>query len=285
MRAFGTSSRAGHDSEGFYRRRMYAPAVAAESETESESEIAAGVLNRIYNHSSEQMPELPANSIQLMVTSPPYNVGKEYDSDLSAAEYRALLQRVFAETYRVLSPGGRACINIANVGRRPYLPVHTWIIEDMQALGYLMRGEIIWDKGASAGSSCAWGSWKSPANPVLRDVHEYILVFCKGGFSRPRPDGGQATIGRDQFLDWTKSLWRFPAASAKKAGHPAPFPLELPRRLIELYTYASDAVLDPFIGSGTTAIAAAQAGRSWVGYETSRQYADAAAARIGKEGG
>ena len=279
MRAFGTSSRIGYNSDDFYARKMYSNA-GDEKGPVLEVPVLDKHINRIYNHSSEAMEELPDNSIHLMVTSPPYNVGKEYDADLSEEEYRAMLCRVFEETFRVLVPGGRACINVANVGRRPYLPIHSWIIQEMQRIGYLMRGEIIWDKGASAGSSCAWGSWRSPSNPVLRDVHEYILVFCKGRFSRAKVKGKTSTIAREQFLDWTKSLWDFPAASAKKAGHPAPFPMELPYRLIQLYTYSDDIVLDPFMGSGTTALAAVESCRNWVGYETVKQYADESLNRI-----
>jgi len=216
-----------------------------------------------------------------MVTSPPYNVSKEYDDDLSLEEYRALLSKVFAETYRVLVPGGRACVNVANVGRKPYLPLHSFLIDDLTRLGFLMRGEIIWNKASSAGPSTAWGSWRSPSNPSLRDVHEYILVFCKESFSRSRPDR-RPTIGREEFLELTKSVWTFSSESAKRIGHPAPFPIELPRRLIELYTYAGEVVLDPFAGSGSTCVAARQSGRHFVGYEKVEEYADLARARVSR---
>ena len=279
MRAFGASSRIGYNSDDFYKRKLYSNA-GIEKVAALEAIVPDEHINRIYNRSSETMRELADNSVHLMVTSPPYNVGKEYDADLSEKEYREMLYRVFKETYRVLVPGGRACINVANVGRKPYLPIHSWIVQDMQSIGYLMRGEIVWNKGASAGSSCAWGSWRSPSNPVLRDVHEYILVFCKETFSRPNTEKKTSTIEREQFLSWTKSLWSFPAASAKKAKHPAPFPLELPQRLIQLYTYLEDIVLDPFMGSGTTALAALEADRNWVGYETSKQYVDIALEKI-----
>ena len=277
MQSFGTSSRVGYSSDDFYARNMYSGTGSERKAKVNPAKVACAEqvqqqVNRIYNRSSEKMRELPDNSVHLMVTSPPYNVGKEYDADLAADEYRQMLRRVFAETYRVLVPGGRACVNVANIGRKPYLPLHCWIIEDMHAAQFLMRGEILWDKGASAGASCAWGSWMSPSNPVLRDVHEYILVFCKDSFSRPNPEKRQPTIEKDQFLGWTKSLWSFPAASARKSGHPAPFPEELPHRLIQLYTYAGDIVLDPFIGGGTTALAALRSQRQWVGYETSKKY-------------
>jgi site-specific DNA-methyltransferase (adenine-specific) len=225
------------------------------------------------------MSELPDHSVHLMVTSPPYNVRKEYDEDLSLPDYRSLLQRVFQEVYRVLATGGRACINIANVGRKPYIPLHAYLIADMLDIGYTMRGEIIWDKGGSAGSSTAWGSWMSATNPVLRDIHEYILVFSKESFARDSTSQ-KSTIQRDDFLAWTKSVWTFPAESAKRIGHPAPFPEELPRRLIELYSFKGDLILDPFAGSGTTCVAALNAGRHFVAYEIHPDYFSLAEKRI-----
>jgi len=208
-----------------------------------------------------------------------YNVTKEYDEDLSLKEYRDLLRAVFKETYKKLVTGGRACINLANLGRKPYIPLHGYIIEDMQDLGFFMRGEIIWNKANSASPSTAWGSWLSASNPVLRDIHEYILVFCKESFSR-KPRKKKNTISRDEFLEWTKSVWTFPAVSAQSVGHPAPFPIELPYRLIQLYTFEEDVVLDPFIGSGQTAIAAIKANRHYIGYDTNSEYIKLAEKRI-----
>ncbi len=190
------------------------------------SRAPGDVRNALYCKSSETMDELPDHSVHLMVTSPPYNASKEYDKDLTLGEYREMLRRVMGETYRVLVTGGRACINVANLGRKPYLPLHAFVIEDMLAIGFLMRGEIIWDKASSAGSSTAWGSWLSASNPVLRDVHEYILVFCKETFTRPAGNR-VSTITKEDFLAWTKSVWTFPSASARQIGHPAPFPRRL----------------------------------------------------------
>ncbi|MFQ5880508.1 MAG: DNA-methyltransferase, partial [Dehalococcoidia bacterium] len=246
-----------------------------------ENPLPPSALNSIFCKSSERMAELPDHSVHLMVTSPPYNVGKEYDEDLTLWDYRSFLMRVMSEVYRVLVPGGRACINVANLGRRPYLPLHAYILEGMIGLGFLMRGEIIWDKASSSSPSTAWGSWRSPANPTLRDTHEYILVFCKQSFTRPNPHERRSTITRDEFLEFTKSVWRFPAEPAKKVGHPAPFPVELPRRLIQLYTYEGEVVLDPFIGSGTTAVAALKAGRHFVGYDIDPSYVEMARRRVG----
>lgn len=283
--SFGTVSRSGHDSSKFYSARLYEGSTAGGGALDGPyREDAPAQVNVIHCADSRDMEHLPDESVHLMITSPPYNVGKEYDEDLSLAEYKDLLAGVTAETHRTLVEGGRMCINIANVGRTPYIPLHAHIIEVALECGFHMRGEIIWDKGASAGSSCAWGSWKSASNPVLRDVHEYILVFSKGTYRRRTKDGGKGadTIGRDDFLEFTKSVWKFPAASAKQANHPAPFPVELPRRLIHLYSFADDLILDPFMGSGTTAEAALSAGRRYVGYEIDPRYAEQARARLEK---
>ena len=139
-----------------------------------------------------------------------------------------------------------------------------------------MRGEIIWNKAASASPSTAWGSWMSASNPTLRDIHEYILIFSKGDYKRHRNkiETGikQNTIIKEQFMEWTKSIWTFKAESAKKIGHPAPFPIDLPYRLIQLYSFETDVILDPFIGSGTTAVAALKSSRKYVGFEINRDY-------------
>jgi DNA modification methylase len=275
---FGSPGREGHDSSAFYGTRLYADKVPVGEEAYVENPLAA--LDLIHCSSCEEMKELPDCSVHLMVTSPPYNVGKEYDNNLTLEEYLAFLMRVWKETYRVLVPGGRACINIANVGRKPYIPLHASIMQDMIELGFLMRGEIIWDKAASASTSTAWGSWQSATNPTLRDTHEYILVFSKGSYRREKMDGRKSTISKDEFLEFTKSVWGFPSESARKVGHPAPFPVELPYRLIQLYTFSDEVVLDPFMGSGQTAIAARRAGRHFMGYEIHEDYIRLAQQRI-----
>jgi DNA modification methylase len=222
--AFGSPGRMSHDASGFYGKRLY-EGLPRETQTPGrEHPLPPEAVNVVFCRSAEQMPELPEASVHLMVTSPPYNVGKDYDEDFTLEEYLGFLQRVWREVHRVLVPGGRACVNVANLGRKPYIPLHAYIINDMLELGFLMRGEIIWDKGASAAASTAWGSWKSPANPTLRDVHEYILVFSKGNFSRPQPAGRDGTISKEEFLEYTKSVWSFPAESARRVGHPRPLP-------------------------------------------------------------
>jgi len=277
--AFGTPGRINHDSTKFYNTRLYEGITQGRKVKYIENQINNKCLNKIFCKSSESMSELPDNSVHLMITSPPYNVAKEYDEDLSLEEYLQFLNRVWRETYRVLVPGGRVCINVANLGRKPYIPLHSYIIQGMLEIGYLMRGEIIWNKASSASPSTAWGSWLSAANPVLRDIHEYILIFCKETFSRKRGNK-KNTIKKEQFLEWTKSVWTFPAVSAKKIGHPAPFPEELPYRLIQLYSFKDDVVLDPFVGSGTTCLAALKTGRNYVGYDNNPEYVKLAEDRI-----
>jgi len=278
--SFGSPARVNHDSSAFYASRLYAGLPKETPSTYVENPLPPEAVNKIFLHSAENMSELPNESVHLMVTSPPYNVGKEYDKDWTLEEYLSFLRRVWAEVYRVLVPGGRACINIANLGRKPYIPLHAFVIRDLLEMGFLMRGEIIWNKAASASPSTAWGSWCSPSNPTLRDVHEYILVFSKGTYSRKSLPNRKSTISREEFLEYTQSVWTFPAVSARSIGHPAPFPVELPQRLIQLYTYAGEVVLDPFMGSGQTALAALQTGRQYVGYEVEASYVQLAERRI-----
>lgn len=238
--------------------------------------------NQIVCADSRDLSFIPSESVTLVVTSPPYNVGINYASHNDAMplpEYLQLLEDVFRECKRVLIPGGRIAINVANVGRSPYLPLASYInLMMVEKLGFLARGEIIWQKGASVGTSTAWGSWQQPSNPTLRDTHEYILVFSKDRFDLPHR--GESDLTREEFLTFTKSVWEFPTVQAKKVGHPAPFPLELPRRLIKLYTYKGDLVLDPFVGSGTTCRAAQQLGRRWIGVDKDPGYCQMARANV-----
>jgi DNA modification methylase len=270
--SFGSSKRISHDSSEYYNSRMYSElGNSGKDAAVRDNPFPVEYENKIILGSSEKMKEIPDNSLHLMVTSPPYNVLKEYDENLSLKEYLGLLQNVFAETHRVLVHGGRACVNIANLGRKPYIPLSDHISQMMIEIGFKMRGEIIWAKGAGAGISMAWGSWQSASNPVLRDTHEYILVFSKGAFERKK-HGRESTITKEQFMEWTKSVWTMIPESAKKVKHPAPFPVELPYRLIQLYTFKGDVVLDPFMGSGSTAVAALRSDRKYVGYDVDPAY-------------
>lgn len=279
---FGVSSRSNHDASIFYEQKINSEPHDYSVEPYFENSIDENYLNSIINKSSESMGELPDASIHLIVTSPPYNVGKEYDQDLSLEEYLEMLGKVFTESYRVLVKGGRIIINIANIGRKPYIHLNGLLSKQLIEIGFIMRGEIIWSKGASSGGSTAWGSWLSPSNPTLRDTHEYILVFSKSNYKRDNPEKRGTSITRDDFLELTKSVWIIPTESAKKIGHPAPFPIELPRKIIDLYSFKDEVVLDPFIGSGSTAIASIQSGRKFIGYEIDQKYVELANIRIAK---
>jgi len=278
--SFGAPGRIGHDSTKFYKSKLYDGQRIKSPAQYIENTIASSFLDRTFCKSSENMNEIPDYSIHLMVTSPPYNVTKEYDENLTLDEYRELLKKVFTEVYKKLVTGGRACVNLANLGRKPYIPLHSYIIQDMLEIGFLMRGEIIWNKASSASPSTAWGTWLSAANPILRDIHEYILVFSKEAFNRKNLPEKVSTITKAEFLEFTRSVWTFPAESARKVGHPAPFPIELPYRLIQLYTFKDEVVLDPFCGSGSAGIAAIKAERHYIGYDTEKEYVRLAERRI-----
>lgn len=236
------------------------------------------IFNRVIHGSSEYMDEIPDESVHLTVTSPPYNVGKAYEQGQTFEDWLRLMRRVFAEVFRVTVPGGRVCVNINGMGRSPYIPLQHHLTGIMLNLGFLMRGDVIWNKGASVGSSTAWGSWRSATNPVLRDVHEHVLVFAKEYFEREQH--GSNTITKDDFLQCTRSIWDIPTESARRIGHPAPFPVKLPRRLIELYSFAGDVVLDPFCGSGSACVAAVMTGRRYVGFDVVPEYVELARKRI-----
>ncbi len=279
--SFGVSGRVAHDSTLFYSRRLYSGVRVMEPrEDVAENSVPGMLVDSVINGDARDvLRRLPDNSVHLVVTSPPYNVGKEYDDDLTLGEYLDFIEDVMREVYRVLVWGGRACFNVANLGRRPYIPLHAYLIERFERIGFLLRGEIIWDKGdAVSGSSTAWGTWMSPVNPTLRDQHEYIIVLSKGSLKR-RPSG-RSTITRDEFLEFTRSVWRFPPERARRVGHPAPFPEELPYRCIQLYTFEGDVVLDPFAGSGTTCVAAAKTGRRYLCIEYNRGYVEIARRRL-----
>ena len=289
---FGSGRRESHDSTSFYDR--FTPPVVSPDEQVNRPVV----VDRIFCADARTMAasQVAERSVALLVTSPPYFTGKEYETDMAAGhvpatyiEYLEMLHDVLAVSLEKLEPGGRMAINVANLGRKPYRSLSADLISILQDdLGMLLRGEVIWQKAKGAGGSCAWGSYRSPQNPVLRDVTERIVIASKGRFDRAvkRPDRErkglphEATIDTDEFLSSTIDIWEIPTASATRVGHPAPFPVELPRRLIELFTYKGDLVLDPFIGSGSTAIAAVETGRHYVGFDTEQSYIDLAQERL-----
>jgi len=285
--SFGVSKREGHDSSAFYSRSIYSddisdifrkiPKIADEGKSRTVVEKTEW-KNRIFCHSSEDMRHIPDNSVALSFTSPPYCSGKDYDIDVSLEEYLSLIAKVGREVYRCLVPGGRYVVNVAALGRKPYIPMQALFHFLHCEIGFLPAGEIIWVKGRGQNGSCAWGSWCSAKSPRLRDIHEYLLVFVKESFSRP--DKGISDIDRDDFLANTLSVWEVRPESAKRIGHPAPFPVELAKRVISLYSYVGDAVLDPFAGSGTTLVAAKEMSRIYVGYEIEQKYCEIATERL-----
>ncbi|HWE54928.1 MAG TPA: site-specific DNA-methyltransferase [Acidimicrobiales bacterium] len=291
--SFGVSRRENHDASGFYDR-FAAPAVSADDHLGDHR-----ALDKLIAGDSRHMEEVPDSSVALVVTSPPYFAGKEYEAALgegavpgSYLDYLQMLREVFADCVRALEPGGRIAVNVANLGRRPYRSLSSDVVSILQDdLLLLLRGEIVWMKQRGSSGSCAWGSFQRAANPVLRDLTERVIVASKGRFDRAVPVRARAarglpsvsTMTRDDFMEDTLDVWEIPAESATRVGHPAPFPIELPARLIDLYTYADDLVLDPFVGSGTTAVAAVRAGRHYAGYDLDPAYIERAEARIAEE--
>ena len=291
--AFGVSRRENHDASGFYSR-FTSPDLSSDSVIHPERE-----LDKLIRADARSMGEVPDSSVALVVTSPPYFAGKQYEEALGEGgvpatyfEYLDLLREVFAECVRKLEPGGRIAVNVANLGRRPYRSLSADVIGILQDdLRLLLRGEIIWVKQRGSSGSCAWGSFQRPGNPVLRDLTERIVVASKGRFDRAVPTRdrhrrelpSEASMTREDFMENTLDVWEIPPESATRVGHPAPFPLELPSRLIELYTYRGDLVLDPFVGAGTTAVAATRAGRHYVGYDLDESYLQLAEERVARE--
>ena len=291
--SFGVSRRESHDASGFYER-FVPPDLTTDTKISPRKDV-----DEIFLGDARHMEALDDSSVALVVTSPPYFAGKEYETALGEghvpatyAAYLAMLEEVLAECVRKLEPGGRIAVNVANLGRKPYRSLSGDVASILQdRLRLLLRGEVIWIKARGATGSCAWGSFQRPANPVLRDLSERIVIAGKGRFDRavsPRERferrlPSEASISRDEFMEATTDLWEIAPESASRVGHPAPFPIELPERLIHLYTYRGDLVLDPFMGSGTTAVAALRTERHFAGYDTDPQYVASARARIESE--
>ena len=295
-KTFGAGAREGHDASAFYER-FDGPALDLDAEINPQPRLRSPAICG----DSRRMKHLPDRCVALVVTSPPYFAGKDYETPEAAArnssvpatygEYLQMLYDVFAECERVMEPGGRIAVNVANLGRKPYRSLSADVMRILEDIGFFLRAEIVWLKAEGAGSSCAWGSFRSAANPVLRDLTERVIVASKGQFGRalskaerkklslPHED----TITSEEFMESTLDVWRIPPESAKRVSHPAPFPVELPARLINLYTYKDDLVLDPFMGSGTTLVAARRLARNAVGYDTDPGYVDLARKRLAKE--
>jgi len=292
---FGVGKRESHDASAFYER-FEAPELSDEAAVEEPSPIDEPCMEG----DARNMSAVRDGSVALVVTSPPYFAGKQYEEELeregvpnSYLEYLDMLREIFSECARKLEPGGRIAVNVANLGRKPYRSLSADVIRILQDdLVLLLRGEIIWRKGEGAAGNCAWGSFRSPANPVLRDTTERVVVASKGRFDRALSKAQRERaalphvneIEADEFMAATLDVWDMPPESARRVKHPAPFPIELPARLIELYTYERELVLDPFMGSGSTLVAAARLNRRFIGYDLDPTYVDIARLRVRDEG-
>jgi site-specific DNA-methyltransferase (adenine-specific) len=248
-------------------------------------------LVTIYQADSADLSFLAPESVHLIVTSPPYNLGKDYGTARDDATYHQYLDWVVTwcrQLWRVLEPGGRLCLNIPidinlsfDAGgrrvtqKRPVLAdfTHRLVNED----GWLYNTTILWLEG-NISRRTAWGSWMKASDPWVNTAAEAVLVLSKE--KRKRDGRGRLTqISREEFMDWTLGLWQFRGETSKRWGHPAPFPEELPRRLIRMFSFTDDVVLDPFLGTGTTCRAAKDLGRKSIGVEIDGRYCQVAAER------
>lgn len=227
---------------------------------------------------------IPDAPVHLVVTSPPYNVAKPYlghDDELPLDEWVALVTSALTAAWDRLIDGGRLAVNVQHgVGRAPMVPLS----HHVEAIGHglpgaLYRGAIVWHKGPV--NTTAWGSWLSPSNPVLRGTYELVHVWSKASLSR---NGGPGDMSEGEFTQATLDTWHLPADRTNH-GHPATFPVALAERLIRLYTWPGDRVLDPFCGIGTSGLAAVRSGRSWIGVDISNEYCRIARQRLTKAEG
>lgn len=235
----------------------------------------------IYNADSTRLTFIPDSSIDLVVTSPPYNLDVAYNGYRDDVPYDRYLEWVdlwARELFRVASHGGRACINIPldsnKGGKRAVYADYVRVFLDA---GWQYQTTIVWNE-QNISRRTAWGSWMSPTAPFVTAPVEMVPVFFKGEWRRKK-EGRTSDIERDEFLAWTLGTWDFPGENPGKVGHPAPFPTELPLRLIKLYSFVEDTVLDPFLGSGTSCAVAKQLRRRAIGVDIDEKYCAIAANR------
>jgi len=227
-------------------------------------------------------------SIDLIVTSPPYNVDIHYNSfrdDIPYEKYLEFTEKWLSKAYSLMKPDGRMCLNVPldkSKGRKEagFQSVYADIVEIAKKVGWKYFSTIIWNEG-NISRRTAWGSWLSARAPYVISPVEVIIVFYKEKWSKIK--NGESDITREEFMEWTNGLWTFSGESKKKVGHPAPFPIELPKRCIKLFSFVGDTVLDPFLGSGSTLIACALLNRKGIGVEIDENYCKIAKNRLIKE--
>lgn len=232
------------------------------------------------------MRAMPDQCVHLAITSPPYNVGVNYDThndNLDYSEYLSWLNEVWAETCRVLVRGGRFALNIAPTGISKFQPVHHDLVRQLETLGMIFRGEILWYKQSMTAKRTAWGSWRSPSNPHIIPSWEYVYVFSKEDMHL-EGDSNDIDITAEEFKQYSDGFWHIPAES-QRSNHPAPFPVELIYRIVKYFSYKGNVILDMFGGTGTVAVVARQTNRRFIHIDISEQYCEIAAKRMAKAEG
>ncbi len=215
------------------------------------------------------------SDIDIIVTSPPYYNAREYSQFNSYQDYLDFLKNIAALMFSVLKDNGRVAINVPDgYGRNPWIPVYADMVRILRNAGFKLKGSIVWDKGVSGRTS--WGSWCSSSSPCLRDEHEMIIVAYKGGDRIEKP----RALTPEEFLEYTQSVWHIKPENPTRVNHPAPYPLEIPLRILKLFGPETGIVLDPFAGSGTTLVAAETLGLNWMGIEKEEQHYRVASERL-----
>ena len=226
-------------------------------------------------------------SVDLVVTSPPYNVDIQYNSnkdDVSYAEYLEFSEKWMTQCFNFLKDDGRFCLNVPldkNKGGQQSVGADFTTLA--KKIGFKYHSTVVWNEG-NISRRTAWGSWMSASAPYVIAPVELIVICYKNSWKKTS-GSKQSDVTRDEFMAWTNGLWTFNGESKKRVGHPAPFPIELPRRCIKMFSYVGDIVLDPFMGSGTTLVAAGQLGRGGIGVDVDKGYCKLAQARVEKEAG
>jgi len=276
------------DKEGKARIRRGSQDAQENLQADEPADIRPFINRIICGDARETLTHIPDRSIDLIITSPPYNFGHSYaqdphDDTREWNEYFEKLLGVWQECVRVLKPGGRMAVNVQPLFS-DYVPTHHIISHQLAGLGLLWRAELLWEKNNYNAKYTAWGSWKSPSMPYIKYTWEYIEIFDKESHKKTgrRED---IDITSEEFKEWVLGRWAFPPETRMKDyDHPAMFPEELPRRLMKLFSYKNDLILDPFNGAGTTTLVAWKLGRRFIGIDISEQYSGQAIARLAVSG-